>query len=652
MYDLVMSCASGFTSTPSRPYVGVLSTSKGYTYVEISLEERTVRVFERLTAESVACHISAFPPTEPLFYMPPAGEVVDGERKAIPFLPSRMDTSYDGIGSRLRIHRLNPILAKRTSADSTDVERSKNLILSELLPLCNVDDERKGRLLKEDFILLEANSTGMAPLSAETANQLGLMNDPCIPSLVNALLAEHAPASCRRFLRRWLINPPPPSITNEMATLLSSVMYDSPSFPQFNVPPIGKVLSLIHARQASAQVFRDICISLQATISTLDALQSIKNSREITMSLMRILEYESGLGSCPNQLRVACEECLDEIRTIVIDEGGPLDEISNFEEIVPTAFFERNEVPWRGRVRQEVISKDCDEVSKAAKLLSHVISKDFVGSSLPTDGQKGVVLQDIFNNLLAIKEKPVWTHKGDESYYHPKDRKGKVLKNRFTTARVEEALLRYTETCENAKNAVNTALSTLSSRLSEGGFMPTIVQSAHANLILSTVTNHALAANSKGWNIGKCNSDETHSYFKGVWPYWLDKSIAVQNTFKLDGMWVLTAPNMSGKSTIMRSTAAAALLTSCGLCSPLEEGHIKCFDNIFVRGASADVPTEGKSAFGSEMNDIAQMLRQCGSESLIMVDEIGRGTSPKDGTSLAGAVLEEIASRGITGKIM
>ena len=172
------------------------------------------------------------------------------------------------------------------------------------------------------------------------------------------------------------------------------------------------------------------------------------------------------------------------------------------------------------------------------------------------------------------------------------------------------------------------------------------------NLILSTVTNHALAANSKGWNIGKCNSDETHSYFKGVWPYWLDKSIAVQNTFKLDGMWVLTAPNMSGKSTIMRSTAAAALLSSCGLCSPLEEGHIKCFDNIFVRGASADVPTEGKSAFGSEMNDIAQMLRQCGSESLIMVDEIGRGTSPKDGTSLAGAVLEEIASRGITGKIM
>ena len=116
----------------------------------------------------------------------------------------------------------------------------------------------------------------------------------------------------------------------------------------------------------------------------------------------------------------------------------------------------------------------------------------------------------------------------------------------------------------------------------------------------------------------------------------MDRSESVANTFALDGLFLLTAPNMSGKSTLMRSTAAAALLTSCGLCAPLDPGsYVKRFDNIFVRGASADIPTESKSAFGAEMGDIAALLRACGEGSLVFVDELGRGTSPKDGVSHA-----------------
>lgn len=90
---------------------------------------------------------------------------------------------------------------------------------------------------------------------------------------------------------------------------------------------------------------------------------------------------------------------------------------------------------------------------------------------------------------------------------------------------------------------------------------------------------------------------------------------------------------MAGKSTIMRSAAAAALLSVCGLCSPVGPGtKIRKFDHLFLRGASADIPSENKSAFGAEMGDIAAMLRVCGGRSLVFVDELGRGTSPKDGT--------------------
>ena len=135
-----------------------------------------------------------------------------------------------------------------------------------------------------------------------------------------------------------------------------------------------------------------------------------------------------------------------------------------------------------------------------------------------------------------------------------------------------------------------------------------------------------------------------------VWPYWMDKSAAVSNSFDIDGMFLLTAPNMSGKSTLMRSTAAAALLANCGLCAPVGRNtFIRRFDSLFVRGASADVPTENKSAFGAEMGDIAALLRSCGQDSLVFVDELGRGTSPKDGTSIAAAVLEAMADSGMSG---
>jgi DNA mismatch repair ATPase MutS len=124
------------------------------------------------------------------------------------------------------------------------------------------------------------------------------------------------------------------------------------------------------------------------------------------------------------------------------------------------------------------------------------------------------------------------------------------------------------------------------------------------------------------------NDDEdaasSAGYFNSVWPYWMSQSASVSNSFDLDGMFLLTAPNMSGKSTLMRSTAAAVLTINTGLCGPVKSGtRIRRFDSIF-----------DKSAFGSEMGDVASLLRSCGSRSLVFVDEIGRGTSPKDGTSL------------------
>ena len=98
------------------------------------------------------------------------------------------------------------------------------------------------------------HSSYTQPLYVETATQLGLMSDPTIPSLVQCLVHQSAPAYTRRFLRRWLLTNPPSTVTDAMAELVYNLKKDGMALPPLVVPPVGKVLSLVRAGQASAQV--------------------------------------------------------------------------------------------------------------------------------------------------------------------------------------------------------------------------------------------------------------------------------------------------------------------------------------------------------------------------------------------------------------
>ena len=337
------------------------------------------------------------------------------------------------------------------------------------------------------------------------------------------------------------------------------------------------------------------------------------------------------------------------------------DPVSDYGELIPGGFLERNEATWRGRIKIAAAEQAYRRVRVAADALAEAVASDFWGlghyDGKDTDisssqESKSPILQDIFNNIFAIKTIPSWTE-DPAAYYHPRDRNGKLLRSRYTTERVDKALHEYVAACEGGSAAVTAVLAKLAERLCDDGHLPAVVQASHTNLILSTAAHHSANANALGWDqaaiVDSCDDDQ-RAHFEGLFPYWMDSSESVPNTFTLDGLFLLTAPNMSGKSTLMRSTAAASLLTVCGLCAPLKAGsYVERFDNIFVRGASADVPTESKSAFGAEMGDVAALMRACGEDSLVFVDELGRGTSPKDGTSLAGAVLEAMASAGMTG---
>ena len=133
----------------------------------------------------------------------------------------------------------------------------------------------------------------------------------------------------------------------------------------------------------------------------------------------------------------------------------------------------------------------------------------------------------------------------------------------------------------------------------------------------------------------------------------LDQQIAgdrfVPNDTALDGrtqrLIVLTGPNMAGKSTYLRQTALLVLMAQTGSFLPAEDAEIGLVDRIFTRVGASDDLSRGQSTFLVEMNETANIVHHATAQSLVILDEIGRGTSTYDGLSIAWSVAEHLHDR-------
>ncbi|MBO6016370.1 MAG: DNA mismatch repair protein MutS, partial [Lachnospiraceae bacterium] len=133
----------------------------------------------------------------------------------------------------------------------------------------------------------------------------------------------------------------------------------------------------------------------------------------------------------------------------------------------------------------------------------------------------------------------------------------------------------------------------------------------------------------------------------------IDRDMFIANDTFLDGnkhlISIITGPNMAGKSTYMRQAALIVLMAQIGSFVPAKSANIGIVDRIFTRVGASDDLASGQSTFMVEMNEVANILRNATSNSLLILDEIGRGTSTFDGLSIAWAVIEHISNRRLLG---
>ena len=133
----------------------------------------------------------------------------------------------------------------------------------------------------------------------------------------------------------------------------------------------------------------------------------------------------------------------------------------------------------------------------------------------------------------------------------------------------------------------------------------------------------------------------------------LGSELFVSNDTYLDNQTnlvsIITGPNMAGKSTYMRQTALIVLMAQIGCFVPATSADICVVDRIFTRVGASDDLASGQSTFMIEMNEVSNILRNATSKSLLILDEIGRGTSTFDGLAIAWAVTEHIANKKLLG---
>lgn len=228
-------------------------------------------------------------------------------------------------------------------------------------------------------------------------------------------------------------------------------------------------------------------------------------------------------------------------------------------------------------------------------------------------------------------------------------RQGMANGARFTLAELSDLDRRITEAAARAAERERALFAHLVRDVLDHG--DALAACAEALAFLDATQSAARLAENGRWIRPAVTADEAFLIRGGRHPV-VEAALSGQATFVPNHcdlspdrrVLLLTGPNMAGKSTFLRQNALIAVLAQAGLPVPAEEARIGVVDRLFSRVGASDDLARGRSTFMVEMTETAAILHQAGPRSLVVVDEIGRGTATVDGLAIAWAVLEALHS--------
>jgi len=678
-----------------------LSTAVGYSIVQINPELREVRVDTGLTDDVVLSRVSAGGFAPPLYIhesvktIAPTSAAKGGAgAPGTAFVSSLRQSLSVGRGGIVTF-------GSGATADTTTAFlqhicsdlgmppprlREKEAFTAERDQSSTSDPRDPGGFSSWQLIHGSPQRDRLSPLHVSAASQLGLIPTTGIPRLVTAMLprsGQHVPAPCTHWVESMLKVPPSYADARKISAALHSLRTLELAWPQTIPMSESRIAKLLRERETNHYFYRevrDMLIRAGAALGSHPVTGAPSAAGAAAQLALEVAASTAGITAVVPDGGMVSERAAyvaNRIGAVVLCDGesnastaggtcsrapeGANRTLSVTEVDTINKLFTKME-KWRGRTRPEMTPDELAVVAEKAQALCAAVVADFgpiLAANKAGSAKQAQLVCEWRDDSLWLKgprvDKVGATVGVD--VMHPKDRWGRSASGHWSTPRVEAALAEYKYAVHDAQAQSIQVLRNLAAEISdpEGDLLHNVLLSAYFSLVFRSLTEHARASLDAGWSLPELVGGTVHREgsprlkYRGAWPYWIDERDAVQNDINLNGMTLLTGPNMAGKSTVNRVVGSVALLANCGFAAPCEAASIAEVDNICVRMTNTDSPVEGKSGFAMEMYEIRSLLRDATDKSLVLVDELGRGTEYRAGTALSAAVLESLAQSGCAG---
>jgi DNA mismatch repair protein MutS len=357
------------------------------------------------------------------------------------------------------------------------------------------------------------------------------------------------------------------------------------------------------------------------------------------------------------QLRFSAEkipgviELVSQLETSLAAELGRMDDLSYVAHAIASVLVDSPPATLReGGVIREGYDKELDELRSikfsGKEWIAGIEARERQSTGIPT-------LKVGYNKVFGYFIEVTNTHRDKVPVTYSR-KQTLVNAERYITEELKEYELKVLNAQEMIVELEEKIFNLLRSRLLE--IIPRIQQTAAAIASLDVLQSFADVAVAGGYVCPHVHEGEEIRVVEGRHPVverFELREPYVPNDVALDlsesQILIITGPNMAGKSTYMRQAALIVLMAQIGSFVPAKEASIGIVDRIFTRIGASDYLAFGQSTFMVEMNETAEILHNATQRSLVLLDEIGRGTSTFDGLSIAWAVTEYLHDHALAG---